>query len=215
MFWKSPQEPVITQLLVNETFNDTETLKKTKPLTVKYLYIYFYSRQKKNPIYWICFDAFLFNHIKHWISKLICKHKSDWIRTPAAVSSHTTGSIIVFKYDVHLFPSAAEWMVWMSLLSLKPGKPLHAHILTALPVMFYATWGIRLHKKESHGGHSADLSLASPHAARTKRIASWTEPSLSFTCYLSSTLKEENHFFFKEKKLAKTIFSLYSFSWGS
>lgn len=41
----------------------------------------------------------------------------------------------------------------------------------ALPVMFYVTRGVKLHEKGAHGGHSADLSLASPHATGTKRKA--------------------------------------------
>lgn len=67
-----------------------------------------------------------------------------------------------------------------SLLSLKSAEPLHPQILPALPVMLYAAWGVKLHEKGAHSGHSADLSLASPHAAGTKRTAGWMEPSLSF-----------------------------------
>lgn len=80
-----------------------------------------------------------------------------------------------------------------SLLSLKSAEPPRPHILPALPVMFYATWGVKLHEKGADGGHSADLSLASPHATGTKRTAGWMEPSLSFTCYLSSPLEEQSH----------------------
>lgn len=80
-----------------------------------------------------------------------------------------------------------------SLLSLKSAEPPRPHVLPALPVMFYATWGVKLHEKGAHGGHSADLSLASPHTTGTKRTAGWMEPSLSFTCYLSSPLEEQSH----------------------
>lgn len=140
---------------------------------------------------------YVFIHVSHRLDWLDGK---SWSKLGVWVLAET--GLITVMHSQDWFRISR--LLRRSLLSSKSVESLYAHILPALPGRFYATWGVKLHEKGARDRRSADLSLASLHAAGTKTTAGCMEPSLSFTCYLSSPLKENSH----QKKPGKDFYVL-------
>lgn len=68
---------------------------------------------------------------------------TDWIDWMLTGKRRSTLSLFTDDCNQHWF-SQFRKSLWQ--------KPLHPHIFATLSVMFYATWGIQMHKKESHSG---------------------------------------------------------------
>lgn len=96
------------RLLMTETWN---------PWTVRYLYIYFYSKQK--PIYLICFDVFF--SITSYTGHQIQYKKGKLIRTPAVVSSpYNPIYLIVFNFVFIPVNHRLDWLdvEWEELIQI-------------------------------------------------------------------------------------------------